>query len=178
MHHNIKFGDKMFGSLEDVIWKNTDILTLHCDLDLECSNPYFFYKTLAYDHVSSDQVWLSRNQNSSEDIVERVIYIKIMSPCCDLDLDDNKQIFCLHNILAHGAASPYQVWSQNVLQFRRYHLVKQLTYWTLTVTLTLKVAIQFFHRTLQLLMLYYETKFGNKQTRSLEDTAEIVIFWL
>ena len=41
------------------IWTNIDILTLHCDLDLECRNPYFFSKdTLAYEDVSSDQVWL------------------------------------------------------------------------------------------------------------------------
>ena len=48
MHLNTKFGSKMLGSVEDIIWTNTDILTLHCDLDLECSDPcfFFFYKTL------------------------------------------------------------------------------------------------------------------------------------
>ena len=45
MHHNTKFGNKMFGGLEDIIWINMDILTLHCDLDLECSNT-IFHKTL------------------------------------------------------------------------------------------------------------------------------------
>ena len=35
-HHNTKFGSKMFRSLEDIIWTNTDILTLHYDLDREC----------------------------------------------------------------------------------------------------------------------------------------------
>ena len=33
-----------------------------------------------------------------------------------------------------------------------------------------------FNRTLQFLMLYYQTKFGCKRTSSLEDTTEIVIF--
>ena len=42
MHHKTKFGNKMFGGLEDIIWANTDILTLHCDLDLECSIPDLF----------------------------------------------------------------------------------------------------------------------------------------
>ena len=27
MHHNTKFGNKMFVCLEDIIWTNTDILT-------------------------------------------------------------------------------------------------------------------------------------------------------
>ena len=42
MHHNTKFGNKMFGGLEDIIWTNINILTLGCDLDLEKSNPIFF----------------------------------------------------------------------------------------------------------------------------------------
>ena len=47
MHHNTKFGYKMFGGLENIIWTNINILTLHCDLDPECGNPFFFfYKTL------------------------------------------------------------------------------------------------------------------------------------
>ena len=44
MHHNTKFGNKMFVGLEGIIWTNTDILN-HCDLDLECSTP-IFHRTL------------------------------------------------------------------------------------------------------------------------------------
>ena len=36
----------------------------------------------------------------------------------------------------------------------------------------------FFHRTLQLMMLCYQTKFGVKWSSSLEEIAEIVIFWI
>ena len=61
MHHNTKFGNKMLGGLEDIIWTNIKILTLRCDLDPECSNPTFAQDTLAYDDVSSDQVWLPMN---------------------------------------------------------------------------------------------------------------------
>ena len=46
------------------------------------------------------------------------------------------------------------------------------------MTLTLKAVIPFFHRTPQLMILYYQTKFGCKRTSSLEDTAEIILFWL
>ena len=62
MHHNTKFGNQIFGGLEDIIRTNIDILTLHCDLDLECSNPIFPQDTLAYDDVSSDQVWLPKDE--------------------------------------------------------------------------------------------------------------------
>ena len=50
--------------------------------------------------------------------------------------------------------------------------------WTSAVTLTLNTVIQLFHRTLQLMMQYYKTKFGCKQTSSLEDRIGIIIFRL
>ena len=62
MHHRTNFGNKMFSGLEDIIWTNIDILTLHCDLDLERSKRKNSQETLAYYGVSSDQVWLPRNQ--------------------------------------------------------------------------------------------------------------------
>ena len=37
MHHSTKFGNKMFGGLEDIFWTNINILTLHCDLDPKSS---------------------------------------------------------------------------------------------------------------------------------------------
>ena len=62
MHHNTEFGDKMFGSLENIIWINIYILTLRCGLDLGGNNPLFSQDTLAYDNLSWDQVWLPKNQ--------------------------------------------------------------------------------------------------------------------
>ena len=40
----------------------TDVSTLHCDLDLEHSNPIFSQDTPAYDAVLSHQVWLQTIQ--------------------------------------------------------------------------------------------------------------------
>ena len=40
----------------------TDILNLHCDLDLKCSNPILPHGTPAYDAVLSNQVWLQSDQ--------------------------------------------------------------------------------------------------------------------
>ena len=51
-----------------------------------------------------------------------------------------------------------------------------LTYKTFAMTLILNEVIQFFHRTFQLKMLYYKTKFGRKWTSSSEDIVETVIF--
>ena len=64
MHHNNKFGNKMFGGLEDIIWTNIDILILYFDLDPECRHSQ---DTLAYDDVSSDQIRLPRNQQFGKD---------------------------------------------------------------------------------------------------------------
>ena len=62
IYHNTKFDNKMFGSLEYIIWTNTDILTLHCDLALECSTLIFPQDTLSYDRLSLDHIWLPKNQ--------------------------------------------------------------------------------------------------------------------
>ena len=62
---------------------------------------------------------------------------------------------------------------------RKYHLDKHSpTFSTFPVTLILNAVILFFHRTLRLMMLYFQTKLGCKSTSSLENTTEIVIFCL
>ena len=73
MHHNTEFGDKIFFDLEDIVWTNTDILTLHCDLDFESSNPFFSKDTLTYYMYHHVKLGCGRI-NSSEDIAERVIF--------------------------------------------------------------------------------------------------------
>ena len=47
--------------------------------------------------------------------------------------------------------------NKKVLWFRTYLVKHSLTFWTFTVTLTLNKISQFFHRTLWLMMLYYQT---------------------
>ena len=99
------------------------------------------------------------------------------------------QFFCMTycHIIIHQNAKFGQKWlssSGDTVQTqsdtqRKYHPDKHsLTFWTFAVTLTLDAVIQFFHRTLWFMMLYYQTKFGCNQTSSLEGTTEIVIFWL
>ena len=48
-----------------------------------------------------------KKTSSSAGIVETVIFDQ-MSPHCDPELEESKPIF-LHDTLAHGVASPYQV---------------------------------------------------------------------
>ena len=45
----------------------TNILNLHCGLDLECNNPIFPQDTPAYDGVLSNQVWLQTDQHFGRD---------------------------------------------------------------------------------------------------------------
>ena len=70
MYHNTKFGNKMFGGLEDIIWTNINILTLHCDLDPECSNPTVFHRTLWLMMMYHQIKFGCQGFNSSENIVE------------------------------------------------------------------------------------------------------------
>ena len=39
------------------------ILNLHCDLNLQHSNPILLHNTLAHDDVSSSHVWLQKDQH-------------------------------------------------------------------------------------------------------------------
>ena len=74
MHHDTKFGKKMLGGLEDIRWTNIDISTLHCDLDFECSNPFFSLHRTRWLMLMYYQTKLGcQGINSSEDIVERLI---------------------------------------------------------------------------------------------------------
>ena len=74
MHHNTKLGNKMFGGFEDIIWTNTDILTLRCHLDLECSNPIFFHATLWLLMMYHQTKFRCQGINSSDGIVGRLIF--------------------------------------------------------------------------------------------------------
>ena len=72
-HRHTKFGNKMLGSLDDIIWTNADILPLHCDRDRECIHP-FFHKTLWLMVMYHQTKFGCQGTNSSENIVERVIF--------------------------------------------------------------------------------------------------------
>ena len=72
MHHNTKFGDKMFVGLEDIICTNTDILIL-CDLDLDCSNP-IFHRTLWLKMVRHNTKFGNKMFCGSEDIIQTNIH--------------------------------------------------------------------------------------------------------
>ena len=60
--------------LEDIIWTNINILTLHCDLHLECSNLFFFHTTLWAMMMYHQTKFGCQGINSSENIVERVLF--------------------------------------------------------------------------------------------------------
>ena len=73
MHHNMKFGNQMFGGLDDIVWTNIEILTLWCDLECECSHPILLIKLwlmMMYHQTMFGCRWI----NSSVDITDRVIF--------------------------------------------------------------------------------------------------------
>ena len=63
MHHNTTFENKMFGGPEHTIWTTWTFWPFAVTLTLNAVVKFFLQDTLAYDDVSSDQVWLPRNQH-------------------------------------------------------------------------------------------------------------------
>ena len=99
------------------------------------------------------------------------LYFDYISPPCDLDTEDSTICSEWHFGPWCFITTPSLV--QNILWFKRQHPDKHsLTFWTFGVTLILNAVIQFFHRTLQFMMLYYQTKSDCKQTSSLEHIAK------
>ena len=74
MRHNTKFGNKMFGGLEDIIWTNINILTLCSDLDPESSSQVFFHRTLWLMIMYKQTKFGSKRISSSKYTVEIVIF--------------------------------------------------------------------------------------------------------
>ena len=101
-----------------------------------------------------------------------------MSHHCDLDLDDSKTIFS-QDTLAHNDAHHTKLrCRQKVKWFRRYCLDKHwMKFWVFAVTLILNTTKQPVHKTLKLMMVYHETKFGSKRIRHSEDITETDIFF-
>ena len=161
----------MYGGLENIIWKNIDILTLRCDLDLECNNPIFPQDALAYDNLSSDYAWLPKNQQfrrySSQ---SNILIIWALAVTLTLKTTNN---FCF--VWHSGSFCSITIPSLVTKCF----VVQKISPDKYSLTfLTLSAVIQFFRRTLWLKMLYYQTEFGCNRTSSLEDIVEIVIVWL
>ena len=105
MHRNTELGRKMFGGLEN-IWIYIDILTPHCDFDLECNNPIFPQDALTYDSLSSNKVWLPKIQQFRRYSSQSHILIIFVSLCFEpsqqmsphYDLENSKQ-FLFHMTL-------------------------------------------------------------------------------
>ena len=74
LHYHTKFGNKIFCGSEDIIWTNINILTFHCDVEPECSNPFFFHRTLWFLMMYHKTKFGCQGISSSENIVERVIF--------------------------------------------------------------------------------------------------------
>ena len=76
MRHHTKICNKMFASSEDIIRKNTNILNLCCDLDLdqwfECSHPIFIHRTLQLVIMYHQSKYGCKQISRLDDIVKTV----------------------------------------------------------------------------------------------------------
>ena len=73
MHHNTKFGNKIFGSLEDIMWTNTEIYSFTVILTLKTANQSF-RKTIWLMMMHHHTQFGDKRLSDSEDIVETVIF--------------------------------------------------------------------------------------------------------
>ena len=63
MYHPIKFGCQKISSSADMVETViSDIISLHCDPELEDNKPIFLHDTLAPNDASQYQVWLQKVQ--------------------------------------------------------------------------------------------------------------------
>ena len=167
--YHTKFGGLSFSCPEDIVWQTFSDIKFCCDLDLEYSNPFFFFlETLLLMIMYLQTKFGSKKINSSEDIVLPAIYIDHMSQCWDLNHDDNKPIFFPWNSRLWWYIIVPSLVTKIVQRFRTYCLDKHpMTYWIFVVILTLNAAIlfSFFHKTLWLMMEHHHMKFGGKRFR-------------
>ena len=129
--------------------------------------------------MHNSKYWCSEAKRSAVQKIYRekkLSYFDHMSPCCDLDLENSKQIV-LHETPAHDDTSQYQVCKQNVWWFRRYHLGKNWHFDPLLWPWPCMQYFFFFHKALWLMMMYHKTKFGCLRISSWENVVERVIFW-
>ena len=111
---------------------------------------HFFHRTLWLLTMYHQTKSGCQEINGSDNIVERVIFWLNMSLLCDFDLGN--KMFCD---------------SDNIIQTNiHWHFEPSLWPWPW---------MQLSHFST---MLYYQTKFGCKETNTFGDTTEIVIFWL
>ena len=92
--HHTKFGYKKFGSSEDIqtyIFFFFFLMNVCCDFDPEHSNQLFSLAIWVYGDLSSNKVWLQKNDLSRRYKRNSNILIVFISPLCDLNLGDSNQ---------------------------------------------------------------------------------------
>ena len=102
-----------------------------------------------------------KKTNNSVDVVETLI-LDYMSPHNDPELEDSKLIF-LHDTLAHDDASPSFVTNNSAAE----EMASRCTFIEILklfcdLDLGYNRAIQYFHKTIKLMMMCHQTKFSCK----------------
>ena len=174
-YYQTKFDNKRISSSEDIVERVIVDHMIHCcDLGLKTAKNFFLHDTLAHDATSQYQVW-QQNVCWFRSIIWTNIDIGPFA--VTLTLIAVIQFFTEHSGLWCCITTPSLVTKCSVVQ----KISSRQTFTdilNLCCDLDLECSNPVFHRTLQLMMLYYWNKFGCKWTSSLEDIVKTVIFWL
>ena len=134
------------------------------------------YALAVYDAVLPNQVWLQMDRQFRR-LSRNKSYFDYISPHCDLvTMKTANQFFSTgHSGLWCCITIPSLVPKWSVVQ--KMSSEQTFTnFLTFAVTLTVDEVTQFLHKTLWLMMLYYQTKSSCKWTSRY--SKKIVIFWL
>ena len=129
MHLHTKFGYKRISILHAIVQTNIHWHFEPCDLDLDCSNPFFHMGTLAYGTLSSSQVCLQKDQQ-----LKTVIFWSIETllwpwpwPCTHAN-----QSFCMFMMMHHLTKFGYRVFGaqEDIFQTNiHWHFEPSLSSW-------------------------------------------------
>ena len=126
-----------------------------CDLDLEVEDSMILWLVMLHHHTK-----FGAKCSVDQKIPSRQTFTDILNLCCDIDLERNNPIFA-QDAPAYDVVLTNQVWLQTDQQFRTYSRNSHfLIIEALTVTLSLKIVIQFFCMTHHLIIIHHHTKFG------------------
>ena len=171
MCHHKKFSCKEISNLEDIYSKN-HILIYNNSLWL-WQNKQIFWKTLWLMMMHHHTKFGGKRFSGSEDISGQT-FIDILNFRCDLDLEDSTPIFSTTSWLMmmhhHTKFGNKMFGSLEGIIWTNIHWHSESSLWPWPY---MQYSI-FFHRTLLLMMLYYQSKFGCKPISSLGNSLETV----
>ena len=157
-------------------------MILHCDLDHYDSKPFFLHDTLAHDDVSHTKFGCKRFNSWGNNI--QVNISGILNLFCDLELDHSRAIQSFHKttqlmMMCYQTKLSCQriSTSEDIRNSLSYTRKSYFDYMILHCDLDLDDSMPIFLRTLWLMMMHHNNKFGSKMLVGLENIVWTMTFW-